>query len=142
VSAVYILFYNRIFAVTFDEAFASASGVNVKAFNLLISALTAITVVVGMKLIGAVMISAVIVVPAVTSMRLFKTFRAVVLGSAIFSVVSFALGFLFAVTFYIEKSGGQRVMLPVGATVVCFEIVVLLLVCIFKGIKTKKNTVH
>ncbi len=137
VAAVYILFYNRIFAVTFDEAFAGSAGVNVKAFNLLVSALTAVTVVVGMKLIGAVMISAVIVIPAVTSMRLFKNFRAVVMGSAVFSCLSFVLGFLFAVTFYIKKSGGQTVMLPVGATVVCFEIIVLLIVVAFKSIRKK-----
>lgn len=132
VVAVYILFYNRIFSVTFDESFAGSAGVNVKVFNLLISALTAVTVVVGMKLIGAVMISAVIVIPAVTSMRLFKTFRSVVIGSAMFSVLSFCIGFLFAVTFYIQKSGGQTIMLPVGATVVCFEIIVLLVVCVYK----------
>lgn len=139
VVAIYVLFYNRIFAVTFDEAFASSSGVNVKAFNLLLSALTAVTVVVGMKLIGAVMISAVIVIPAITSMRLFKTFRTVVIGSAIFSCLSFVLGFLFAVTFYIKKSGGHMVMLPVGATIVCFEIVVLLLVVAFKCIRKSKK---
>ncbi len=128
VLAVYLIFYNRIFAVTFDEAFAKSTGINVGGFNMLLSALIAVTVVVGMKLIGAVMISAVIVIPAVTAMRLFKTFKSVVLSAGVISVLSFLSGFLFAVTFTLTKADGTAVMLPVGATVVCFEIIVLIIV--------------
>ncbi len=135
VLGIYLLFYNRIFAVTFDESFARSAGVNVKALNFLIAVLTAVTVVLGMKLIGAVMISAVIVIPAVTAMRLFKTFKSVVISAGVISVISFLLGFVFAVTFVITKEGGQEVMLPVGATIVCFEILFLVVACAVKRIK-------
>ncbi len=137
---LYLLFYNRIFAVTFDEAFSKSSGVGVKCCNMLLSALTAITIVVGMKLLGSIMISAVIVIPAIASMRLFKTFKAVVISSAITSVVCFVLGFLFAVTFVIEKQDSfttGTVMLPVGATVVCFNILALLVAVIVKKFKMR-----
>ncbi len=144
---LYFLFYNRIFAVTFDEDFAKSSGVRARSCNMLLSALTAITIVVGMKLLGSIMISAVIVIPAVASMRLFKTFKAVVISSAITSVLCFVLGFLFAVTFVIEKPYSVTtgtVMLPVGATVVCFNILALLVAIILKkfktGVKVKTNT--
>ena len=96
VVVLYLVFYNRIFAVTFDNSFSKATGVNIKGNNMLLAGLTAITIVVGMKLIGSIMISAVIVIPAVTSMRLFKTFKATVISSAIISVLCFILGFLFA----------------------------------------------
>ncbi len=138
VLVLYLVFYKQIFAVTFDETFARASGIKVGVFNMLLSALIAVTVVIGMKLIGAIMISAVIVIPAVTAMRLFKSFKAVVISSGIISIFSFLLGFLFAVTFTIEKSNSVIVMLPVGATVVCFEIALLLLVSFIGKMLYKK----
>ncbi len=136
---LYLWFYNRIFATTFDEDFAKTSGVGAKRCNMLLSALTAITIVVGMKLLGSIMISAIIVIPAITSMRLFKTFKAVVISSAVTSVVCFVLGFLFAVTFVIQKNDSfttGTVMLPVGATVVCFNILALLVAIVVKKFKT------
>ncbi len=123
---LYVLFYNKIFAVTFDEGFAKAAGINTKAFNMLISVFTAVTIVVGMKLIGSIMISAVIVIPAVSAMRIFKSFKSVVLSSAVISVICFILGFVFAVTFVIIDKNGSTIMLPVGATIVCFNILALL----------------
>lgn len=139
VMVLYIAFYNKIFAVTFDEAFAKSTGINTKGFNLLLSVLTAVTIVVGMKLIGSIMISAVIVIPAITAMRITKRFRSVVICSVLLSVVCYVLGFLFAVTFVIEKSGpiAQTIMLPVGATIVCFNVIVLLIVCAIGGVKKK-----
>lgn len=137
---LYLLFYNRIFAVTFDEDFAKSSGVSTRWCNMLLAGLTAITIVVGMKLLGSIMISAVIVIPAITSMRLFKTFKTVVISSAVTSVVCFAVGFLFAVTFVVEKADSfttGTVMLPVGATVVCFNILALLCAVVIKNIKTR-----
>jgi zinc transport system permease protein len=122
----YILFYNKIFSATFDESFARSTGVNTKAFNMLLSVMTAVTIVVGMKLIGSIMISAVIVIPAITAMRITKKFKTVVILSAVISVVCYLLGFLFAVTFVIT-SGNDTVMLPVGATIVCFNVLALLL---------------
>ena len=140
VVVLYLIFFNRIFAVTFDRNFSKATGVNIKGNNMLLAGLTAITIVVGMKLIGSIMISAVIVIPAVTSMRLFKTFKATVISSAVISVLCFVLGFLFAVTFVISKPDSYMsgtVMLPVGATVVCFNIIALLVAGIIKKSRTK-----
>ncbi len=140
VVVLYLVFFNRIFAVTFDRSFSKATGVNIKFNNMLLAGLTAITIVVGMKLIGSIMISAVIVIPAVTSMRLFKTFKATVISSAVISVLCFVLGFLFAVTFVISKPDSYMsgtVMLPVGATVVCFNIIALLVAGIIKKSRTK-----
>lgn len=139
---LYVLFFNRIFAVTFDEGFAKASGLNVKASNLLLSALTAVTVVVGMKLMGSIMISALIVIPAITSMRLFKTFRSVVLGSAVISVICFLLGFMFSVTFVVSRPDSyvsSTVMLPVGATVVCFNVLALSAAGIVGKIRARRS---
>ncbi len=132
---MYFCNYNKIFAVTFDESFAKSGGINVKGCNMILSIMTAITIVVGMKLIGSIMISAIIVIPAVTAMRIFKSFKAVVISSGIISVLCFIMGFLFAVTFVIEKDNGiinNEVMLPVGATVVCFNILVLIIVFVYK----------
>lgn len=140
VVVLYLVFYNRIFAVTFDNSFSKATGVNIKGNNMLLAGLTAITIVVGMKLIGSIMISAVIVIPAVTSMRLFKTFKATVISSAVISVLCFVLGFLFAVTFVITKPDSYMsgtIMLPVGATVVCFNIIALIIASIIKKLRTK-----
>ncbi len=140
VIVLYLVFFNRIFAVTFDSSFSKATGVNIKENNMLLAGLTAITIVVGMKLIGSIMISAVIVIPAVTSMRLFKTFKATVISSAIISVLCFVLGFLFAVTFVISKPDSYMsgaVMLPVGATVVCFNIIALVIASIINKSRTK-----
>ena len=127
VLAVYILLYKKIFAVTFDESFARASGVNVGAYNLILSLLTAVTVVVGMKLIGSIMISAVVVIPAVTSMRLFKNFRSAVIAAAVISVVCFLLGFVFAFSFVVINRNGNTIQLPVGASIVCFNVLALII---------------
>ncbi len=140
VLVLYLVFFNRIFAVTFDRDFSKATGVNIRVNNMLLAGLTAITIVVGMKLIGSIMISAVIVIPAVTSMKLFKTFKATVISSAIISALCFALGFLFAVTFVIAKPDSYMsgtVMLPVGATVVCFNVLALLLAGLIKKKRVK-----
>ncbi len=137
---LYLIFFNRIFAVTFDHDFSKATGVNARMSNMLLAGLTAITIVVGMKLIGSIMISAVIVIPAVTSMRLFKTFKATVISSAVISVICFIFGFLFAVTFVIQKPDSYMsgtVMLPVGATVVCFNVLALLVAGIIKKKRVK-----
>lgn len=132
----YILLFNKIFSVTFDEAFSSAAGVSTRACNLVLAVLTAITVVAGMKLIGSIMISALIVIPAITAMKLFKSFKAVIVSAVLVSVVCFILGFVFAVTFVIE-SKGSIIMLPVGATIVVFNILALAIVSIYKNIKLK-----
>ena len=139
---LYTVFHKKILAVTFDESFAKASGVNVRGCNLLLSVMTAATVVVGMKLIGSIMISAVIVIPAVASMRLSDKFKNVVVFSAVISAVCFILGFLFAVTFVITLDGDavtETVMLPVGATIVVFNVIALLIACTVKKRRIQKQ---
>ncbi len=89
---LYFVFYNRIFLITFDEAFARTTGIRVDFYNMLLAGLTAITVVLGMRMIGALLISSQLILPALTAMRLFKSFRAVIVCAAIVSIVSFIAG--------------------------------------------------
>ncbi|MBR4201355.1 MAG: metal ABC transporter permease [Oscillospiraceae bacterium] len=89
---VYLLFYDKIFAVTFDENFAQATGLNVRFYNLLIAVLTAVTVVLGMMMMGALLISSLMIFPAVTAMRICKRFRGVVAAAVIISVSCFLFG--------------------------------------------------
>lgn len=108
VLALFLFFYHRIFAVTFDESFARATGMKVELYNSLLSVLTALTIVLGMRMMGAMLISSLVIFPALTSMRLFKSFRAVVLSSAVLAVACFSLGLAASYLF----------SLPVGAAVV------------------------
>ncbi|MCR5306610.1 MAG: metal ABC transporter permease [Oscillospiraceae bacterium] len=105
----YLLFYDKIFAVTFDENFARATGLNVRFYNLLIAVLTAVTVVLGMMMMGALLISSLMIFPAVTAMRLCKRFRAVVLTAVAVSVGCFLLGLL--VSLWVDTAVGACVIL-------------------------------
>lgn len=96
---MFIVFYNKLFAVTFDENFSRASGVKVNFYKMLIALLTAVTVVLGMMMMGALLISSLIIFPAVTSMRVFRSFRSVVISSAVISVVCFLVGFFISLLF-------------------------------------------
>ena len=87
VLVLYLLFYNKIFAVTFDETFAQATGVKANLYNTLIAVLTAVTIVLGMRMMGALLISSLIIFPALTSMRVCRTFRSVIINSAVISVL-------------------------------------------------------
>lgn len=120
VLSLYVLFYNKIFAVTFDESFAKATGIRVDFYNMLIAVLTAITIVLGMRMIGALLISSLIIFPAMSSMRIFKCFRSVVICSAVISVVCFFAGV--AVSY--EYSA------PTGASVVIINIAVFAIFCV------------
>lgn len=92
VIAVFLLFYNKIFAVTFDESFCKASGVNANAYNLVIAMITATIIVLAMNLVGSLLISALIIFPALSAMRVVKSFRGVILCSAVISVLCAAIG--------------------------------------------------
>lgn len=92
----FIFLYNRIFSVTFDENFARATGVNAGAYNMIFAVLTAVTVVLGMMMMGSLLISSLIVIPALTAMRICKSFRAVVLVSGAVSMISFLIGIFIA----------------------------------------------
>lgn len=118
VIAVFVVFYNRIFAVTFDENFARATGVHANLYNLLIAVIIAVIVVLGMNLVGSLLISAFIIFPALTSMRLVQNFRGVIICSVIISVVCAIIGLLIAI----------MCGTPVGATIVVTDIVAFLLV--------------
>lgn len=106
---VYLLFYDKIFAVTFDENFARATGLNVRFYNLLIAVLTAVTVVLGMMMMGALLISSLMIFPAVTAMRLNKHFRGVVLTAVVISVGCFLLGLFLSL--WIDTAVGASVIL-------------------------------
>lgn len=110
----YVLFYNKIFAVTFDENFARATGVNASAYNLLIAVITAVIIVLAMNLVGALLTSALMIFPALSAMRVFHTFRQVVICSAVIAVVSSALGIIISIFF----------SSPVGATIVVVDLLV------------------
>jgi zinc transport system permease protein len=110
---LFIVFYHKLFGITFDETFAKTSGVKVGIFNMLITFLTAITIVLGMRMMGAMLISSLIVFPALTSMRVFKTWKSVTISSAIVSIVCFFIG---VVVSYVYAT-------PTGASVVMMNIV-------------------
>ncbi|MGI6053882.1 MAG: metal ABC transporter permease [Clostridium sp.] len=117
VMALYVFFYNKVFAVTFDESFARATGVNVSLYNVLIAVLTAVTIVLGMRMMGAMLISSLIIFPSLTAMRVFKSFRGVVIASGILSVVCFFLGMILS---YVYST-------PAGASVVVVNLTAFLL---------------
>ena len=113
---IFILFYHKIFAVTFDEKFAKATGTNSNAYNLLIAVVIAMIIVLAMNLVGSLLISALVIFPALSAMRLFKSFRSVTICSAICSVCCSLVGILISVT------AGT----PVGSTIVAVNIVIFL----------------
>ncbi|MDR1024137.1 MAG: metal ABC transporter permease [Treponema sp.] len=117
VLVLFALFYNKLFAITFDETFAKATGVKTGLYNMLIAFLTAITIVLGMRMMGAMLISSLIVFPALTSMRLFKKFRSVTICSACVSVGCFFTGVVIS---YVSAT-------PTGASVVMINIFMFLL---------------
>lgn len=108
VLGMYIICYNQVFAVTFDESFAKATGVKVSAYNMIIAVLTAVTIVLGMRMMGAMLISSLVIFPALTSMRVFKSFHGVVISSGIVSVTCFFIGLMLSYMYSI----------PAGASVV------------------------
>ena len=122
----FILFYNRIFAITFDEGFSRAVGVKAGLHNLIIAIVIAVIIVLAMNLVGSLLISALIVFPALSAMRLFNSFKTVTIVSAVFSVVCAVTGLLAAIL----------MGTPVGATIVAVD-VILFAICfvigIFKG---------
>ncbi|MDR1930227.1 MAG: metal ABC transporter permease [Treponema sp.] len=116
VIVLFVVFYNKIFAVTFDENFAGATGVKVGLYNMIIAVLTALVIVLGMRMMGALLISSLIIFPALSSMRLFKSFRSVTVSSALISVCCFFAGIIVSFVFAI----------PSGASVVLFNMAVFI----------------
>ena len=117
VVVIFLLFYNRIFAVTFDENFARAAGTKVEAYNLLIAVVIAVIIVLAMNLVGSLLISALVIFPAMSAMRLFRSFRAVTIASAVLSVFCALMGILVAIL----------ADTPVGSTIVGMDILAFLI---------------
>ncbi len=126
VVAIFILFYNKIFAVTFDENFARSSGTRVEAYNLLIAVVIAVIIVLAMNLVGSLLISALIIFPAMSAMRVFKSFKSVTICSAVLSVVCALTGILVSI---VQST-------PVGSTIVAIDLVAFLLFCLFDAVRS------
>lgn len=114
VAAVFVLFYNKIFAVTFDESFAKAAGTSTGLYNLLIAVAAAVIIVLAMKLVGSLLVSALIIFPALSAMRIFKSFFGVTVCAAVLAVVCSLAGILISIL------AGT----PVGSTIVAVQIIV------------------
>ena len=112
VVALFVVFYHKIFAVTFDENFARATGTRTDAYNLLIAVITAVIIVLAMNLVGSLLISALIIFPALSAMRIYKRFRAVIICSAILSVICAFTGIILSIL----------CGTPVGSTIVAVDI--------------------
>ena len=113
----FVIFYNKIFAVTFDEAFAQAIGTHASAYNLVIAIIIAIIIVLAMNLVGSLLISALVIFPALSAMRIFKSFRSVTICSAVISVVCSVTGLLVSIM------AGT----PVGSTIVAADIIAFII---------------
>ncbi len=124
---LFVIFYNEIFAVTFDESFAKATGTKASLYNMLIAVLTAVTIVIGMRMMGALLISSLIIFPTVTSVRVCKSFRSVILTSTVISVFCFISGLLLSVKYET----------PTGASVVCVNIFMFAAFFIIKTVNAK-----
>lgn len=116
VVVAFIVLYHKIFAVTFDETFAKATGMKVEAYNLFLAVLTAVIIVLAMNLVGSLLISALVIFPAVSAMRVFRSFKAVMLCAAVISVICAVLGILTSIL------AGT----PVGSTIVAVNIGMLI----------------
>ena len=121
VLVLYLLFYNKIFAVTFDETFAQATGVKANLYNTLIAVLTAVTIVLGMRMMGALLISSLIIFPALTSMRVCRTFRSVIINSAVISVLCLVIGI--AISYVWATPAGASVVIVNAAALAVYSIV-------------------
>ena len=122
---VFILFYNRIFTVTFDENFAKATGTNAGVYNLIIAVITAVIIVLAMNLVGSLLISALVIFPALSAMKLFKSFKSVTICSAVLSVICALSGMMISIL------AGT----PVGSTIVAADALVFGVCCIIGMVK-------
>ncbi len=127
VLGMFALCYNKVFAVTFDESFARATGVNVSAYSMMIAVLTAVTIVLGMRMMGAMLISSLVIFPSLTSMRVFKSFSGVAVSSGCVSVVCFFAGLVLSYAYSV----------PAGASVVVVNMAAFLLFTIVRTVRCR-----
>lgn len=125
VIALFVIYYNRIFAVTFDESFAKATGVKAERYNFLVAVMIAVIIVLGMNLVGSLLISALIIFPALSAMRLIQNFKGVVICSVVISVCCALLGMLVSILF----------STPVGSTIVAADMIVFFLCSIIGRVR-------
>ena len=125
---LFVFFYNKLFAITFDETFAKAGGIKTGVYNMLIAFLTALTIVLGMRVMGALLISSLIIFPTLTAMRLFKRFKTVTICSAIVSAFCFFSGLVISYLF----------STPAGASVVIMNIIVFVIFRVIGAVLRKK----
>ena len=124
VISLFLIFYRKIFSITFDEDFSKANGLNTNFYTYLIAILTAVLIVVGMRLMGTLLISSIIIFPALTSMRLFKSFKKVVISSAVVSVIAFIFGLYFSYVYNISA----------GAMIVIVNLVLFIIFTLLSNI--------
>lgn len=129
VLGLFVFCYHKLFAVTFDESFAKATGVQVDLYNIVIAVLTAVTIVLGMRMMGAMLISSLVIFPALTSMRVFKSFRGVMLSSGLVSAFCFAFGMTASYLF----------STPAGASVVVVNLLCFLLFTAWQAAGRKRG---
>ena len=128
VVVMFIIFYNKLFAVTFDETFARATGIKTNVYNLMIAVLIAIVIVAAMDLVGSLLVSALIIFPALSAMRLFKSFRSVTICSAVVSVACALTGLVISI---LNST-------PVGSTIVAVDMLVFFLFCLIGKVSGKQ----
>ena len=126
---VFLLFYYKIFAVTFDENFIKASGIMANAYNLLIAVVTSLVIVLAMNLVGSLLITALIIFPALAAMRVFKSFRSVIICSAVISVLCAGFGIISSILF----------STPVGSTIVVADLIVFLMFSVMSLFVVRRN---
>ena len=124
VAILFVIYYRKLFVVTFDEDFAKASGLKSKRYTNIIAILTALIIVIGMRMMGVMLISSIIIFPALTSMRVFKSFKRVVISSAVISVLSFLMGIYLSYIYNIST----------GAMIVIVNLVLFILFSIIEKI--------
>ncbi|MCI8776666.1 MAG: metal ABC transporter permease [Oscillospiraceae bacterium] len=127
VLSIFIIFYNKIFGVTFDENFSKATGIKTEVYKIIIAVLTAVTVVLGMMMMGSLLMSSLIIFPAITSMRICKSFKSVILCSGTISVLCFLCGMFISIALDTAP----------GASVVVINVIMLLIFTIMGKIKSK-----
>lgn len=113
---MYIFSYNKIFSITFDETFAKSTGIKTNVYNIILSILCSLTIVLGMRMLGALLISSLLIFPTLSSMQIFKTFRTVIISSVIISIICFIIGLLASFIF----------SLPTGASIVIINLLVFI----------------
>ncbi|WP_461246732.1 metal ABC transporter permease [Treponema sp. R6D11] len=129
VLVLFILFYNKLFVITFDETFAKSAGIKTGLYNMLIAFLTALTIVLGMRMMGALLISSLIIFPALSSMRIFKKFKSVTICAAVISILCFFIGVVIS---YLRAT-------PTGASVVTINIIVFILFWLLEILRNSRT---